>query len=82
MVSAPEDSDIMLITSDGVVIRMHVDEISIYGRQTQGVRLMKLSDGVKTVSVALTEREEEEDEVTSETEDTETPDSDENGGEE
>lgn len=82
LVSAPEDSDIMLITSDGVVIRMHVDEISIYGRQTQGVRLMKLSDGVKTVSVALTEREEEEDEVTSETEDIETPDSDENGGEE
>lgn len=78
LVSAPEDSDLMLITSDGVVIRMHVDEISIYGRQTQGVRLMKLSDGVKTVSVALTEREEEEPETDAETE----PGADENGGEE
>ncbi len=60
LVSAPEDSDLMLITSDGVVIRMHVDEISMFGRQTQGVRLMKLADNVKTVSVALTEREDEE----------------------
>ncbi len=60
LVSAPEDSDLMLITSDGVVIRMHVDEISMFGRQTQGVRLMKLAEDVKTVSVALTEREEEE----------------------
>lgn len=59
LVSAPEESDVMLITSDGTVIRMHVDEISVYGRQTQGVRLMKLEPGVTTVSLALTEREEE-----------------------
>lgn len=59
LVSAPEESDVMLITSDGTVIRMHVDEISVYGRQTQGVRLMKLESDVTTVSLALTEREEE-----------------------
>lgn len=59
LVSAPEESDVMLITSDGTVIRMHVDEISLYGRQTQGVRLMKLEPDVTTVSLALTEREEE-----------------------
>lgn len=59
LVSAPEESDVMLITSDGTVIRMHVDEISVYGRQTQGVRLMKLEPDVTTVSLALTEREEE-----------------------
>lgn len=62
-VPAPEDSDIMLITSEGVVIRMHVDEISTFGRQTQGVRLMKLADNVKCVSFALTEREKEEESV-------------------
>ena len=54
----PED-DIMLITSDGVVIRIHSDEISTYGRQTQGVRVMRLDEGVNVVSIARTEREEE-----------------------
>jgi DNA gyrase subunit A len=65
-VSAPEDSDVMLITSEGVVIRMHVDEISTFGRHTQGVRLMKLAEGVKVVSVALTERYKEEEETAAE----------------
>lgn len=62
VVSASEEQDLMLITSDGVVIRMHVDEISKFGRHTQGVRLMKLAEGVKVVSVALTERYQEEEE--------------------
>ncbi len=60
VVSASEDQDLMLITSEGVVIRMHVDEISRFGRHTQGVRLMKLAEGVKVVSIALTERYQEE----------------------
>lgn len=59
-VSAAEDMDLMLITSEGVVIRMHVDEISKLGRHTQGVRLMRLAEGVKVVSIALTERYKEE----------------------
>ncbi|MGM9936500.1 MAG: DNA gyrase subunit A [Candidatus Ornithomonoglobus sp.] len=62
VVSASEDQDLMLITSEGIVIRMHVDEISKFGRHTQGVRLMKLAEGVKVVSVALTERYQEEEE--------------------
>ena len=60
VVSASEDEDLMLITSEGVVIRMHVDEISTYGRSAQGVRVMRLADGVKVVSVALTDRYQEE----------------------
>lgn len=59
-----DNDDIMMITSEGVVIRMHSDEISTYGRQTQGVRLMRLDEGVHVVSSALTEREEESDAVT------------------
>ena len=35
----------MLITSEGVVIRMHTDSISCFGRQTQGVRVVKMKDG-------------------------------------
>ena len=49
----------MMITSDGVLIRMHTDEISSFGRQTQGVRIMRLADDVKLVSMAKTEREDE-----------------------
>ena len=36
---------------------MHTDEISTYSRQTQGVRLMRLDEGVSVVSLALTERD-------------------------
>ena len=55
-----DEDDIMLITSDGVLIRMHADEISTFGRQTQGVRIMRLDEDVSLVSVTKTEREEEE----------------------
>ena len=54
-----DNDDIMMITSEGIVIRMHADEISTYSRHTQGVRLMRLNDGVNVVSTALTEREDE-----------------------
>ena len=60
VVPADENGDVMLITSEGIVIRMHVDEISTFGRQTQGVRLMRLADGVQCVSFAITDRDEEE----------------------
>ena len=59
LLSAGDDEDVMLITSEGVVIRLHVDAISRFGRQTQGVRLVKMKDGVSVVSVALTEKYEE-----------------------
>ncbi len=65
MHAAGDDNDIITITSDGVLIRMHADEISTFGRQTQGVRVMKLAGDVKVVSVALTAREEEEEAVDS-----------------
>lgn len=54
------DEDVMLITSEGVVIRMHTDSISCFGRQTQGVRVVKMKDDATVVSIALTERYEEE----------------------
>ncbi len=52
--------DIMLITDEGTIIRMAASDISKYKRATQGVRLMRLDDGVKVVSMARTEQEEEE----------------------
>lgn len=47
-----EDDDIILISSDGTIIRMKVSEISILGRATQGVTLMRMSEGNKVVSIA------------------------------
>jgi DNA gyrase subunit A len=56
----PPDMDIMLITDNGTIIRMSADEISKIGRNTQGVRLMKIKDESKIVGVALAPKGEEE----------------------
>ncbi len=55
-----ENDDIMLITSDGTIIRMKTREISRIGRLTKGVRLMRLDD-VQVVSIARTDEQEDED---------------------
>ena len=57
------DEDVMMITSDGVVIRTGADEISMFGRVTQGVRVMKLADNVKVVSIARAKKEDEEEDT-------------------
>ena len=53
------EEDVMLITDTGVVIRLKVSEISILGRSTQGVTLMRTNDGGKVVSFEIVEPEEE-----------------------
>ena len=55
-----EDEDLLVISDDGTIIRMPVADVSVYGRQTQGVRLMKVSDGSRVISIARAEHEEEE----------------------
>ena len=52
--------DILLINDAGVIIRMAVSGISTYGRSAQGVKLMNLDEGVKVISFARTDHEEEE----------------------
>ncbi|MBO0994911.1 DNA gyrase subunit A [Bacillus sp. SD088] len=52
------DEDIMIITNSGVVIRMDVQDISIIGRNTQGVKLMTLGDDSSVSTVAKVEKEE------------------------
>lgn len=59
---SPED-DIILITSEGVIIRMDTEEISTYGRVTKGVRLIRLGEGVKVVTVASVQKDDETAEV-------------------
>ena len=48
-----EDEDLLLVRDDGVIMRMPVDQISIIGRNTQGVRLMSIDGDSKVASVAL-----------------------------
>ena len=57
-VVSPQD-DVILITSEGVIIRMDTEDISTFGRVTKGVRLMRLADDVNVVTVACVEKEEE-----------------------
>ncbi len=54
--------DVMLITDTGTIIRLKVSEISVLGRSTQGVTLMRTNDGGKVVSFETIEEEAEEDE--------------------
>ncbi|EPZ61468.1 DNA gyrase subunit A [Paraclostridium sordellii] len=53
-----EDDEMMIINSDGVLIRLRVNEISLFGRVTSGVKLMKTKDEVNVVSIAKIEMEE------------------------
>ena len=48
---ATGDEDVMLITDKGTIIRLKVEEVSVLGRSTQGVTLMRTNDGGKVVSI-------------------------------
>ena len=64
--SVKDDEDIMIITSEGIIIRIAAKDVSSIGRSTKGVRLMRLSEGVKVVSIGITEHEEPEEETVEE----------------
>ena len=61
--SVKDGEDIIMITSEGIIIRIPASGISTIGRSTKGVRLMRLNEGVKVVSMGVTEHEEEEEEA-------------------
>ena len=54
------EEDVLLITDTGTIIRLNVEEISVLGRATQGVTLMRTNDGGKVVSIETIEPEKEE----------------------
>ena len=54
-----DEDDIIIMTSEGVIIRVNTAEISTLKRVTKGVRLMRLADGVKIVSAAAVAREDD-----------------------
>ena len=60
MVTVTGEEDIMLITNDGVIIRTKINQIRTMGRSTQGVRVMRVKEGVQVVAVAKAPVEDEE----------------------
>lgn len=61
-----DKDDIMLITSDGTIIRMAAKDINTFGRVTKGVTMMRFDEGIKIVGVARTDHEEEIEELAEE----------------
>lgn len=54
-----EDEDVIMITSDGIVIRTHVDQISTLLRPGKGVKVMKVNEGEKVATISVVDRFEE-----------------------
>jgi DNA gyrase subunit A len=57
-----ENDDLMIITSDGIMIRQSIDRLNIIGRNTQGVKLLKLDEKAQIASVTKVIKEEENEE--------------------
>jgi len=66
VVATEKDHDLMLLTSKGKMIRVSIDSISKTGKNTQGVRIVKLDNDDKVVSVAKTPAQKEEEELITE----------------
>ena len=62
-----DEDDVLVINDAGVIIRMAAAGISTYGRTAQGVKIMNLEEGVKVISFARTDHEEEEEAAEGET---------------
>ena len=58
-----DDDQLMMVTNNGKIIRLRVKDISIIGRNTQGVRLIEMEDGGRVVAVARLAEKEDEDEA-------------------
>ncbi len=63
LLAVSDDDEVMMITKDGQIVRTKAGEISVIGRNTQGVRCIALNEGDKLVSVARIPNEEPEEEA-------------------
>ena len=54
------DEDCMIMASDGIIIRIHLDSVSTLGRATQGIRLIKPQEGAFVSAVTILDQQEEE----------------------
>lgn len=51
-----EDDDVIMITSDGIVIRTHADQISTFQRPSKGVKVMRVNEGEKIATISVVDR--------------------------
>ena len=63
MKAVNDDNEIMMITTEGIIIRTAVDSISILGRNTSGVKVMNVGENVEVASIAKVREEKLEDEM-------------------
>lgn len=68
-----DDNDVIMITTDGIVIRTHAEQISTFRRASKGVRVMKVKDGEKLATLSIVDKFAEDDEALAEGEKTEAP---------
>ena len=61
------DDDLMIITDTGIMIRQSIDKLNIIGRNTQGVKLLRLDDNSSIASVTKVIKEEEDEDQTKDT---------------
>lgn len=54
-----EDEDVIMISSDGIIIRIPAKDISVFARPSKGVRVMKTNEGEKVATLSITEHETE-----------------------
>ena len=57
-----EKDEVFLINSDGIIIRIRAEEVSVLGRTTQGVKIMKVEEGTRIVAMAKAIREDDDEE--------------------
>ncbi len=53
------DEDLLMVTNEGVIIRINLETVGVYGRSTQGVRLINVQDDQYLQTVAVLEKEQE-----------------------
>ena len=58
-----DEDDLMIINRSGIAIRMHIDQLRVMGRNTQGVRLINLKDNDSIAAVAQVPKQEDEEEM-------------------
>ena len=56
-----DDDEVLMINSDGIIIRIKASDVSRLGRATQGVRIMRVADDANIVSIARVIKEDEDD---------------------
>jgi len=59
--SVSEEDDVIMISTDGIVIRTHIDQISTFQRPGKGVKVMKVNEGERVATISVVERLEEDD---------------------